>query len=100
MSMFKNIQRIQTAIKSTHSTEKADILRAKNVLTFLVSRDTNKVELLQALQGEGLEVVSVNIVNVKGKRKDRGQRKGRRKDYKKAYVKVASLPESSEMTAE
>ena len=35
-----------------------------------------------------VEVVRVNIINVKGKKKGFGRRKGRRKDWKKAYVRL------------
>lgn len=91
-----NIVRLETAIKHAISTEKAHRLVAQKVLTFVVAKDVNKVELLQAFTKLGLEVVSINLLNVKGKTKNRGQRKGRRKDYKKAYVRVASLPTAQE----
>lgn len=90
---MKSIRRIQTAIKHSVISEKAQNLRdQQNILTMVVDKSTNKVELLQAVrQAFNQDVVSINIVNVKGKTKNRGNRKGRRSDYKKAYIKFASL---------
>ena len=44
------------------------------------------VELMFGKKDKPIEVMSVQIVNVKGKKKRFGQFTGRRRDWKKAYV--------------
>ncbi|TMH65962.1 MAG: 50S ribosomal protein L23 [Betaproteobacteria bacterium] len=44
------------------------------------------VELMFGKKDKRIEVMSVQIVNVKGKKKRFGQFTGRRRDWKKAYV--------------
>ncbi|RIY32185.1 50S ribosomal protein L23 [Psittacicella melopsittaci] len=85
---MSNNSRLQSAIKYTIFTEKAAKLQSeKGVLTFVVDKRTNKVELAQAVEAVlGVKVKSINILNVKGKTKYRGNRKGRRSDFKKAYI--------------
>ena len=58
--------------------------------TFLVRRDANKTQIKQAVtEIFGVDVVSVNTLNRKGKRKRFGLTYGRRKDTKRAIVTLA-----------
>ena len=58
---------------------------------FEVRRDANKVQIKEAVQkGFDVKVVSVNVMNVKGKpRRMRGNRIKHRPDWKKAIVTLA-----------
>lgn len=72
---------------SEKSTRVGDL---NNQVVFRVTRDANKPEVKQAVEHLfEVKVESVNIVNVKGKRKRFGQIAGRRSDWKKAYVRLA-----------
>lgn len=68
-------------------TEKAANFGVLNKYAFVVTENTNKVEVAKAvLAVYGVKPVSVNIVCVKGKAVARGRIKGRRSDLKKAIV--------------
>ncbi|OQB25910.1 MAG: 50S ribosomal protein L23 [Firmicutes bacterium ADurb.Bin182] len=57
--------------------------------TFIVDKRANKTEIRQAVEAVfGVEVESVNTVNVLGKIKRQGRTEGRRPSIKKAYVKL------------
>ncbi len=72
-------------------TEKASIMGTENKYFFEVSRDANKVEIAKAIEEVyGVKPVSVNIINMKGKKVRFGRILGKRKDWKKAIV---TLPE-------
>lgn len=89
MSKFAN--RLQNCIKFPLYSEKTAKLEGQKILVLQVAKDTNKVEVAQAVKTLwGFDVVSVNILNVKGKTKNRGNRKGRRSDVKKAYVRLSA----------
>ncbi|MFC6276204.1 50S ribosomal protein L23 [Psittacicella hinzii] len=94
---MSNNSRLQSVIKYSLISEKAVRLQSeKQVLTLIVDKSTNKVEIAQACEAVlGLKVTAVNIVNVKGKTKNRGNRKGRRSDIKKAYI---TLPANTSLT--
>ncbi len=56
---------------------------------FKVKREATKPEIKAAVEMMfGVEVASVNTLNVKGKEKRFGRMLGRRSDWKKAYVKL------------
>lgn len=68
-------------------TEKAANFGVLNKYAFVVTENSNKVEVAKAvLAVYGVKPVSVNIVCVKGKAVARGRIKGRRSDLKKAIV--------------
>ncbi len=71
-------------------TEKGTDLREKNnVYVFEVHRDVNKHQVKLAVEKiYGAKVEKVNIINVKGKVKRRRMIEGKRRDWKKAYVKL------------
>ncbi|MGD8560738.1 MAG: 50S ribosomal protein L23 [Gammaproteobacteria bacterium] len=74
-----------------HVTEKATLLRAdSNQYVFKVAKSANKRQIKDAVEKLlDVKVQSVKVLNNKGKIKRFGQRFGRRKDWKKAYVRVA-----------
>ena len=68
-------------------TEKAANFGALNKYVFVVTANSNKVEVAKAITAVyGVKPVSVNIVCVKGKAVSRGRIKGKRSDVKKAIV--------------
>ncbi len=70
-------------------TEKSYADIANKKYTFLVAKNTNKVEVRQAVEEIfGVKVESVNIANINGKLKRQGRTQGYTSDYKKAYVQL------------
>jgi len=68
-------------------TEKAANFGALNKYVFVVTANSNKVEVAKAVTAVyGVKPVSINIVCVKGKVVTRGRIKGKRSDVKKAIV--------------
>lgn len=68
-------------------TEKASIQGAQNKYFFEVAVDTNKVETAKAIKEVyGVSPISVNIINMKGKKVRRGRTTGKKKDWKKAII--------------
>ncbi len=69
-------------------TEKTTILKEKGgVLAFRVARRANKVEIKKAIESLfKVKVARVRTQNVHGKSKTVGRFRGRRPDWKKAYV--------------
>lgn len=60
-----------------------------NQYVFKVATDASKTEIRAAVEALfEVEVESVRVANVKGKNKSFKLRRGRRNDWKKAYVRV------------
>ena len=58
---------------------------------FVVNRRATKTQIKQAVESLfEVEVDAVRVLNTKGKTKRAGMRMGRRKNWKKAYVRVKS----------
>ena len=71
-------------------TEKATLMNELNKYVFKVSSRSNKVSVKSAVESIfNVKVVSVNILNTKGKVKKFKGRKGYRSGYKKAIVTLA-----------
>ncbi len=72
-------------------TEKATRLSGENKYAFAVLRAANKVQIKEAVEkGFEVKVVSVNVMNMKGKpHRVRGNRTKHRPDWKKAVVTLA-----------
>lgn len=67
-----------------------DLIEEENTYTFVVDRRANKTEIKQAVASIfDVKVVSVNTINRKGKFKRTGYMLGKRKDTKRAIVKLA-----------
>lgn len=85
MSNARLYQVLRTPVFSEKSQRLGDSL---GVQVFKVDSRATKREIKQAveLMFDGVEVVKVNTLNVKGKTKRFGRIVGKRNDYKKAYV--------------
>lgn len=79
---------IYDVIKKPLITEKTTIEKdAKNVISFVVDGNANKIEIKEAVEKLfKVEVSEVNTVNVAGKLKRVGRNIGKRSNWKKAYV--------------
>lgn len=77
-------------IKRPLITEKTSIQKAtSNQLTFEVDRRANRVEIRKAIENVfNVNVASVRTMQVKGKVKQRGRIVGKRRNWKKAIVKL------------
>ena len=90
MSQALHQERLMTVIRGPHLSEKAHIAAERNQVVLKVRTDATKNEVKQAVELLfDVKVDGVQVVNVKGKTKRFGQAKGRRSDWKKAYVKLA-----------
>ena len=71
-------------------TEKSTILREQdNVLAFEVDPNANKIEVKKAVEELfKVKVVEVRLFNVRGKMKRMGRWVGKRRDWRKAYVRL------------
>ena len=72
-------------------TEKSTMMRetGANVIAFEVDPDANKIEVKNAVeQLFKVKVDSVRLFNVRGKVKRMGRFEGKRRDWRKAYVKL------------
>jgi len=89
MSRILHQERLLTVIKGPHLSEKAHVAAESNQIVLKVRTDATKKEVAQAVELLfEVKVESVQVVNVKGKTKRFQQTKGRRADWKKAYVKL------------
>jgi large subunit ribosomal protein L23 len=90
MSIAAHQERLMTVIRGPHLSEKAHMAAEKNQVVLKVRTDATKAEIRQAVELLfEVKVDDVKVVNVKGKTKRFGQTKGRRADWKKAYVRLA-----------
>ena len=71
-------------------TEKSTILREEgNVLAFEVDPNANKIEVKRAVEELfKVKVDEVRLFNVRGKMKRMGRWVGKRRDWRKAYVRL------------
>ncbi|MGD9971640.1 MAG: 50S ribosomal protein L23 [Desulfatirhabdiaceae bacterium] len=84
MNPYELIRRPVISEKTTIQKEMA------NQISFEVDKKANRVEILMAVETLfKVKVESVNTLHVKGKVKRRGRIVGKRKDWKKAVVKLA-----------
>ena len=90
MSIAAHHERLMTVIRGPHLSEKAHTAAESNQVVLKVRTDATKAEIRQAVEFLfEVKVDDVKVVNVKGKTKRFGQTKGRRVDWKKAYVRLA-----------
>ena len=86
-----NDERLMSVLVTPHVSEKSTrIADASNQIAFRVRKDARKPEIKQAVERMfNVEVESVSVLNVKGKRKGlRGRNPGRRPGWRKAYVRL------------
>jgi large subunit ribosomal protein L23 len=88
----------QQVIRRPLITEKSTRLKeASNTICFEVARDANKIEIAKAVTALfGVKVADVRVANRQGKMKRMGRFIGRRRDWKKAYVRLAPGEKSIE----
>lgn len=85
MNLYDSIIRPLTTEKTTLQKD------TNNQYSFEVHPDTNRVAIRKAVESIfNVNVKKVNIINVKGKVKQRGRIVGKRKDWKKAIVTLKS----------
>lgn len=86
-----NQEKLMTVLLEPRVTEKSTLVgEAYNQYVFKVAKDATKPEIKKAveLMFDGAEVESVQVTNVKGKKKMFARRPGQRVNWKKAYVKL------------
>lgn len=81
-----------TVLVGPHVSEKSSVVSDKyNQVCFKVRRDSTKKEIAQAVELMfEVKVEGVTVSNMRGKSKRFGQTRGKRADWKKAYVKLAA----------
>ncbi len=90
MSSSAHQERLLTVIRGPHLSEKSHLAAENNQVVLKVRTDATKREIRQAVELLfEVEVDGVSVVNVKGKVKRFGQTRGRRNNWKKAYVRLA-----------
>ncbi len=85
-----NKERLMNIILSPHVSEKATLCAdIKNQHVFSVTKSANKLEVKKAIEKMfEVEVAEVKLLNIQGKLKRLGRRMGKRKNWKKAYVRL------------
>lgn len=86
-----NEERLLKVLMGPHVSEKATLLAdAVNQHVFKVATDATRDEIKAAVEKLfEVQVSSVRVANMKGKRKRFGRFEGRRSNWKKAYVTLA-----------
>jgi large subunit ribosomal protein L23 len=76
-------------LKRAHITEKATALTEKNQYIFNVYPEANKTRIKKSVQDiYGVNVISVNIINIPAKKRRLGKSQGWKSGYKKAIVQI------------
>lgn len=84
MTSHEIIRRPLVTEKSTGMKEES------NVIAFEVATGANKIEVKKAVEELfKVKVAEVRLINIRGKVKRLGRFAGRRRDWKKAYVRLA-----------
>ena len=79
-----------TVLQGPHLSEKSHYSAEQNQVVFKVRTDATKSEVKQAVEMLfDVSVVSVQVMNYRGKVKRHGLPHGRRPSWKKAYVRLA-----------
>ena len=78
----------RTIVRKALITEKGTVQReVRNVYTFEVARDANKIEIQRAIESIfRVKVAEVRTMQMRGKEKRMGRFAGRRNDWKKALI--------------
>jgi large subunit ribosomal protein L23 len=83
-------ERILSVLRAPHVSEKSTRLSEHNQYVFSVAPDATKADVKSAVeQMFDVNVVSVNMVNIKGKLKMFRFKPGRKANVRKAYVRLA-----------
>lgn len=90
MTVAAHQERLMTIIQGPHLSEKSHIVAENNQVVFKVRTDATKPEIKKAVELLfEVSVEGVTVINYQGKNKRHGQTKGRRANWKKAYVTLA-----------
>jgi large subunit ribosomal protein L23 len=91
MTRAAHEKRLMTVLLGPHVSEKSTAVADKNnQVVFKVRPDATKAEVRKAVELLfEVTVGNVTVVNVPGKVRVRGANRGRRSDWKKAYVRLA-----------
>lgn len=90
MSVAAHQERLITVLQGPHLSEKSHIAAEKNQVVFKVRTDATKPEIKRAVELLfEVTVDDVTVINYRGKNKGHGTSKGRRVNWKKAYVRLA-----------
>jgi len=101
MSAARRQEKLMSVIQGPHLSEKAHIAAEKNQVVFKVRKDATKQDIRDAVELLfEVKVEAVTVVNCKGKNKRFGAVRGRRNDWKKAYVRLSPDSELDFMGAE
>ncbi|MEJ2127573.1 MAG: 50S ribosomal protein L23 [Woeseiaceae bacterium] len=102
MSQAAHQERLMTVLQGPLLTEKAAVsAELHNQVVFKVRTDATKAEIRQAVELLfDVSVEGVQVVNYRGKNKRFGMTRGRRNDWKKAYVRLAEGSQIDFMGAE
>ena len=107
MSAVMDKDRLMKVLLSPQVSEKSTFVGEKNnQYVFRVAADATKpeikaaVELLFSTKDKKVQVEAVQVLNVKGKEKRFGRFEGRRRNWKKAYVRLAQGQEINYQVAE
>jgi len=107
MSATMDKDRLMKVLLAPQVSEKSTFVGEKNnQYVFRVAADATKpeikaaVELLFSSKDKKIDVQSVQVLNVKGKEKRFGRFEGRRRNWKKAYVRLAQGQEINFQVAE
>ena len=86
-----NQERLLKVLLSPHVTNKSyEVAERSSYVVFKVATDSTKKEIKKAVEMLfEVKVEDVKTVNVKGKARRFGGVKGRTKDWKKAYIRLA-----------
>ena len=76
-------------LRAPHITEKASQASSRSQYVFRISNRANKIDVKRAVEAKyGVNVQSVNIVNLPGKERRRGRQIGWKAGHRKAVVRV------------
>lgn len=90
MSSTAHQERIMTVLQGPHLSEKSHIAAENNQIVFKVRTDATKSEIKKAVELLfEVTVDNVTVINCQGKQKRHGATRGRRANWKKAYVRLA-----------
>lgn len=95
-------ERILKTVMRPHVSDKTHRLsETSSTVVFQVAKFANKHDVKDAIEKLfEVKVITVNILNVKGKARKFGRVEGRTKDWKKAYVRLAEGHDISFVGAE
>jgi large subunit ribosomal protein L23 len=74
-------------------TEKSTMMRedGSNIIAFEVDTNANKIQVKNAVEELfGVKVAEVRLFNIRGKQKRMGRSLGKKRDWRKAYVRLTA----------